>query len=83
MAIGSLEEDRVVRSDLVQILAGRKDGRFPEGLDPAAAGDPAARVRLRDLFLDPGEKKLAAGRALQVQVAQPFADAEEVVMRIR
>ena len=59
VAIDALEEDRVGRSDFVQLFAIEKAGGFPEGFDPAAPGDPLARATLLGLFLHPGQDRAA------------------------
>src|SRR5262249_8219283 len=60
----------------------RENGRLPERLNPAATGNPAALARFFDLFLDQIEKHLAARGARKIKPHEPFADAEDVIMRV-
>ena len=82
VSIRAREVNGIVWRNFVELLRGRKRGRFPEGLDPAAAGDPLVRRRLRGTLLDLGEKFFARAQAFEIQIHLAKADAENVIMRI-
>ena len=82
MAIGAGEKNRVARRNFIQIGACRELRRFPEGLDPAAAGDPFAGCGGGHAFLHFGEKIFERVRAFEIQTHLAFADFEDVAMRI-
>ena len=83
VAIGTSEEHRVVRRDLVEVIAGGELRRLPERLDPAAAGDPFPALRFRDPLLHFREKIFERVCAFEVQRQLALADPEDVAMRIR
>src|SRR5207237_1219672 len=51
MAVGAGEKNRVARRNFIQIGTGRELRRFPESLDPAAAGDPFPALGSRDALI--------------------------------
>src|SRR3954467_11677253 len=82
MAVSPREKNRILRCDLVQIAARWKLWRFPESLDPAAAGNPFARFRFPHAFPRFGEKILKRVCVFEIQGHLALADPENVAMRI-
>src|SRR5438045_9338277 len=82
MAVTPDKKNRIARRDFVEIAALWKPWRFPEGLDPAAAGDPFAAIRFSCAFLHFGEKIFEPVGIFEIQVHFPLTDAKDVAMRI-
>src|SRR5207247_5315670 len=81
--IGAGEKKRVVGRDLVEISPRRKLRRFPEGLDPAAAGDPFAGLSFSDALFHLCQEIFERVGALEIQSHLALADSKNVTMRIR
>src|SRR6266699_5974559 len=82
MTIGAREINGIIRRNLVEVLARRELRRFPECLDPAAAGDPFAAFGLYDALSHFGEKISERVRAFEIEIHLALADSEDVAMRI-
>src|SRR5262249_23193575 len=82
MAVGSRQEDRIVRRGLVQVPPSREYRRVPESLDPSATSQPIARLGVRDSRFDFSQKIFEARSPFQVEVHLAEPDAGEMVMRV-
>ena len=63
-------------------MSGRELSWFPEGLDPAAAGDPFSGFRFGDALLHARKEILERVRPFQIQIHFPLPNAENVTVRI-
>ena len=63
-------------------VARRKQRRFPEGLDPAAVGDPFAGLSFCDALFHIREKIFPRVRPFEIQIHLALTNSEDVAMRI-
>src|SRR5439155_15456595 len=73
---------RIVRRDLVEVLAHWKMRRFPKRFDPTASSDPFAGDRFVDALLYPRQKIFKRTCAFEGQSHFALANPENVAMRI-
>src|SRR5438105_3139379 len=82
MTVGASEEDGMLGRDFIEVTARGELWRFPESLDPAAAGDPFTGFGLCNALLHFSKKFFERVRAFQVQIHFAFPDPENVAVRV-